>query len=272
MKSKFPTWLSAACLLPAFVLWGEPPADADEPGRGSRIRSIPADDSYIFSWWGETGETYFIQISPDLTGWEYIDEIYSGQNALIEHGFSSNASSLFLRLLYTDEATPDPANADFDGDGLSNWDELIHGTDPFDADSDGDGLPDGWEVTHGLDPLDPADATADPDGDGFDNLTEYQAGLDPNDPTNGGPGSSTDPTTPGNLRVADGPDLTTATLTWTDRSDDELMFQVERAVNGGKYNVVKTLPANTTTWTDTGLDPSNIYFYRIVSRNNTTQQ
>lgn len=272
MKNKLFTWLFAAGLPVAFVLWGEPPDDADEPGRGSRVRSIPADDSYIFSWWGRTGETYFIQISPDLIGWEYIDEIFPGEDALIEHGFSSNASSLFFRLLYTHEAPPDPGNADFDGDGVSNMAELAQGTDPFRAtDTDGDGIPDDWEIFHGLDPDDPTDAAADIDGDGFSNLQEYQAGLDPNDSTNGVTDPGTAPAAaPGNLKVLDGADLTTATLTWTDRSDDEIMFQVERAVNGGDYTVVATLPANTTTWIDTGLDPSKIYFYRIASRNNAT--
>jgi YD repeat-containing protein len=49
----------------------------------------------------------------------------------------------------------DPAQ-DEDHDGLSNGDEITHGTDPFNPDTDGDGFPDGAEVDAGSDPLDPA--------------------------------------------------------------------------------------------------------------------
>jgi len=46
-------------------------------------------------------------------------------------------------------------DADSDGDGLSNYRELVlYGTDPDDADSDGDGFNDGEEVAGGSDPND----------------------------------------------------------------------------------------------------------------------
>ena len=48
-------------------------------------------------------------------------------------------------------------SADFDHDGLSNWDEVSsHQTDPLNPDTDGDGFMDGDEVTAGTNPLDPA--------------------------------------------------------------------------------------------------------------------
>ena len=71
-------------------------------------------------------------------------------------------------------------NADSDGDGLSDYDEVfIYGTNPMNADTDGDGMKDGWEVLHGLNPK-VADGGGDADGDGVSNLTEYLQGRDPN--------------------------------------------------------------------------------------------
>ncbi|MDD5054640.1 MAG: S-layer homology domain-containing protein [Candidatus Peribacteraceae bacterium] len=59
-------------------------------------------------------------------------------------------------------------NDDPDGDGLTNAEELLHGTNPLKNDSDGDGMDDAAEITAGSDPLkidsdndgipDPADA------------------------------------------------------------------------------------------------------------------
>lgn len=43
--------------------------------------------------------------------------------------------------------------ADFDGDGLLDQDEFVHGTDPTLRDTDGDGLSDGLEVSLGSDPV-----------------------------------------------------------------------------------------------------------------------
>ena len=49
----------------------------------------------------------------------------------------------------------DPNNADTDGDGISDGDEVIHyGTDPLNQDSDGDGISDAAELAGNSDPLD----------------------------------------------------------------------------------------------------------------------
>jgi len=53
-------------------------------------------------------------------------------------------------------AVTDAASA-LDNDGLATLDEIaVYGTDPVNADSDGDGMNDGDEVASGRDPLDPA--------------------------------------------------------------------------------------------------------------------
>ena len=68
---------------------------------------------------------------------------------------------------------------DFDGDGLSNADEVrVYKTSPFLADTDGDEIPDGYEVEVGLDPL-ARDGFNDPDADGLESRFEYQYGTDP---------------------------------------------------------------------------------------------
>jgi uncharacterized protein (DUF1800 family) len=106
----------------------------------------------------------------------------------IEHGF--------------DPKTAD-ANADADGDTLSNLAELGAGTSPHDADSDDDGISDGEESVHGSLPLvadtdqdgltdgDEVHAMpfpslanlSDSDGDGFSDPTERVYGTDPKSAT-----------------------------------------------------------------------------------------
>lgn len=63
---------------------------------------------------------------------------------------------------------------DSDGDGISDWQEVMYGTDPYNPDTDGDGLLDGLEVEYGTDPFDP-----DSDGDGLLDGWEVLHGYDP---------------------------------------------------------------------------------------------
>lgn len=73
----------------------------------------------------------------------------------------------------------DPAKADSDADGYSDYDELVGGYDPngatFMDDADGDGLADGREREfYGSD-----EKKTDSDGDGVSDLDEVRAGSDP---------------------------------------------------------------------------------------------
>jgi hypothetical protein len=86
----------------------------------------------------------------------------------------------------------DPCDPDSDDDGINDGDELnrtVGGepapTDPRDSDSDGDGLTDGDEIdTHGTDPL-----LADTDADGLEDNAELTAGTDPSNPDSDGDGA-----------------------------------------------------------------------------------
>jgi hypothetical protein len=150
-----------------------------DPNEGSRLTYDSLVGSYDFSWWGQPGRTYFIQHSDDLSAWEYLPLIESGTNGLLSWGFTSTASKFFIRLRYSDIPTSDPFNDDFDGDKISNSDEVVLGTDPLSAvDPDANGLPDDWERFYfghtGVDP----NATA--PGGGMTNLQHFQLGSNPN--------------------------------------------------------------------------------------------
>lgn len=76
-------------------------------------------------------------------------------------------------------ANTEPADMDFDGDGLANDLERQIGSDPKLADTDADGMPDLREYENSLDFLGD-DAGMDPDADGLFNVEEYALGFDPN--------------------------------------------------------------------------------------------
>ncbi|MBI4639160.1 MAG: hypothetical protein HY731_00595, partial [Candidatus Tectomicrobia bacterium] len=95
-----------------------------------------------------------------------------------------------------DDLVTDPLNADTDGDGLNDGDEIARGTNPLNPDTDQDGLNDGGEVARGTNPLNPdtdqdglrdGDEVAlgtnplnpDSDADGFTDGVERVAGTDP---------------------------------------------------------------------------------------------
>ena len=151
-------------------------------------------DTCNLDWTGQSQITYFIQYSLDLQTWNYFPIIESGDGSAIGYGFQSNAANMFVRLHYTDAPASSPNSDDFDGDGISNWDEVRVGgtaTSPLKADSDGDGeidyfkdgdsngLADGWELEH-FGSIGTADPSVDTDGDGLSNHEESLMGSDPN--------------------------------------------------------------------------------------------
>lgn len=142
----------------------------------------------IVSWWGRDGRTFFLQVSDDLDSWMYPQEaITAGEGTVLHHGLSSSGNILFVRLQHTDQPTTDAENDDFDGDRISNLDEVtmtpVQG-DPLDAGSeDGDTLPDDWERFHGLSTDVGIDsASVDEEPDGLTNAEEFAHGTDPTEP------------------------------------------------------------------------------------------
>ena len=104
-------------------------------------RMTPPGQGGNLVWSGRPGRTYFVMSSEDLRRWLYLKAIHAGQGATIAMPIQSDAPSLFFRLRFTDLPSSNPGGDDFDGDGLSNTDELDNGTDPFNPDTDGDGIP-----------------------------------------------------------------------------------------------------------------------------------
>ena len=113
-------------------------------------------------------------------------EVTAGSDALDASSTPGTLDSDGDGLTYDEETSygTDAADADTDGDGLSDGDEVdTYGSDPLAVDSDSDGLDDADEVTYGTDPW-----STDSDLDGYDDATEVAAGSNPND-------AASDPTT-----------------------------------------------------------------------------
>ncbi|MGB0371724.1 MAG: hypothetical protein ACPGN3_10245 [Opitutales bacterium] len=98
---------------------------------------------------------------------------FSHLEILQEVGSSSSATFDNLTV-----STAEPANMDFDGDGLLNEQERLVGSDIYNDDSDSDGMNDLWEFSNGLDLL-VDDGALDADGDGLLNFDEFETGTDP---------------------------------------------------------------------------------------------
>ena len=96
---------------------------------------------------------------------------------------------------------PTDGFADFDGDGLTNKQELVDfGTNFQVADTDGDGIADGEEVQAGVDGFVTNPLLRDTDGDGISDRDEITGGSDPTDP-NSRPGLTALQVSPINLTL-----------------------------------------------------------------------
>ena len=82
-------------------------------------------------------------------------------------------------------------------------------------------------------------------------------------------GESSPPSAPTNLSASpNGNDPETKVdLTWTDRSNDENQFLIQRSTNGQNFSTVGSNPSNDTTYTDTNLQAGTTYWYRVRASN-----
>jgi len=75
------------------------------------------------------------------------------------------------------------------------------------------------------------------------------------------------PTAPTNL-IATGIPSSHIALSWTDNSNNETSFKIERKTgSGGTYSQIATAPSNVVTFEDSGLTIGTTYFYRVRASN-----
>ncbi len=109
----------------------------------------------------------------------------ASQSSLVLSAIRSSANGTYRVLVsnpygvtISSEATISVVVTDSDGDGLSDYEELLYGTDPLNRDTDRDGLSDGEEVhSYRTNPL-----SWDTDGDSYSDGVEVKLGSDPNNP------------------------------------------------------------------------------------------
>lgn len=60
-------------------------------------------------------------------------------------------------------------------------------------------------------------------------------------------------------------------LTWDDNSTNETGFEIERSLDDVDYTLIHTTGADETSYTDVGLSPNTLYYYRVRAVNAITQ-
>ena len=74
---------------------------------------------------------------------------------------------------------------------------------------------------------------------------------------------------PTNL-IATAASKTKIKLAWTDNSNNEQGFKIERSTDGVNFSQIATVGANVKAYTNTGLSKNKKYYYRVRAYNGTT--
>ena len=116
-----------------------PAADADRDGWSNADESLAGTNPFngssfprlevraagnppVLRWEGIAGKRYTIESSPNLGGWVVLESGIAGHGAVLEWPLAPPGGREFFRLQASD--------ADADGDGVSDWEELTLGFDP----------------------------------------------------------------------------------------------------------------------------------------------
>src|SRR5439155_7568979 len=84
------------------------------------------------------------------------------------------------------------------------------------------------------------------------------------------PPAATAPAAPSNLSGAGLSGGTQITLTWTNNfttTSPATGTRIERSPDGVNFQPITTVNRNATTFTDSGLDPATLYYYRVIATN-----
>lgn len=142
MKKTLLLWASLLAATASLV--AQSPDELDE---GIEASYDAVNDAIFLSWWSHPGKVYFISESEDLDIWTFKPIIEPGSNQVTTWGVATNVDRMFFKLVFVDGIRSlDPWSEDFDGDGLSNYHEILLGMNPFEdegafntgADDDGD--------------------------------------------------------------------------------------------------------------------------------------
>src|SRR5207253_11419229 len=84
------------------------------------------------------------------------------------------------------------------------------------------------------------------------------------------PAPAAAPAAPSNLTGAGLPGGTQIQLSWTNNftsSSPATGNRIERSPDGVNFQPITTVSRNATTFTDSGLDPATLYYYRVIATN-----